>query len=200
MRKLLFLLIFLFVLSGCQKQDTTDALQDLQAADNSGTASEVPDSITEPAVLARAFVYVCGAVQSPGVYELAADARVYEAITAAGGVTDDAAAAYVNQARVVEDGERIYIPNREEVSQKEGAIPEFIDDTLEPQKDSSGKVNINQAGLEELMSLTGIGETKARKIMEYREQNGSFGRIEDLMNVDGIKEGTYRKIEDRITV
>lgn len=144
------------------------------------------------------FVYMCGAVRMPGVYELDSGARVYEAIALAGGMREDAAEAYVNQAQMISDGEQIYIPTEEEVRQGNAAA--F------PERDKSvggtdnGKVNINTASEEELTTLTGIGDTRAKSIVEYRETNGGFQTIEDLMKVDGIKEGVFEKIKDSITV
>lgn len=164
------------------------------------------------------FVYVCGAVRTPGVYELPSGARLYEAIACAGGVREDAAEESINQAQAVSDGERLYIPTDEEVRQGldtylrsgiavggtgslEGA---GAADTISPGGESGsnaeGKVNINTASLEELKTLNGIGDTRAGSIVAYRESNGLFGSIEDLMNVDGIKEGVYNKLKDNITV
>lgn len=153
------------------------------------------------------FVYVCGAVQAPGVYGLEEGARLYEAIACAGGVREDAAEESVNQAQTVADGDRLYIPTDEEVRQgfgeflksgvsvgTEGAKSEGND------KDSAGKVNINTASKEELKTLNGIGDTRAESILSYRELNGPFQTIEALMQVDGIKEGVFNKMKDSITV
>lgn len=155
------------------------------------------------------FVHVCGAVVSPGVYGMEADARVYEAVSCAGGLREDAAGEAVNQAQKVTDGERIYIPTREEVVK--GLIPKTEEDTASSAGSTEesggaqtgstdGKVNINTASAEELKTLSGIGDTRAESIIRYREEQGGFQRIEDLMNVEGIKEGVFEKIKDRITV
>lgn len=155
------------------------------------------------------FVHVCGAVVSPGVYGMEADARVYEAVSCAGGLREDAAGEAVNQAQKVTDGERIYIPTREEVVK--GLIPKTEEDTTlsagsteesggAQTGSTDGKVNINTASAEELKTLSGIGDTRAESIIRYREEQGGFQRIEDLMNVEGIKEGVFEKIKDRITV
>ncbi len=142
------------------------------------------------------FVYVCGAVNAPGVYELKKDARVFEAIGLAGGMTEEAAAEAVNQARPVADGEQIYVPTvRETEMQGVG-----VEDIVTGNADESGKVNINTAGKEELMTLTGIGEAKAQSILDYREEHGQFGSIEDLMLIEGIKEGVFNKIKEDITI
>ena len=155
------------------------------------------------------FVHVCGAVVSPGVYGMEADARVYEAVSCAGGLREDAVGEAVNQAQKVTDGERIYIPTREEVMN--GLIPEAEEDTETAAGSTEesggaqtgstdGKVNINTASAEELKTLSGIGDTRAESIIRYREEQGGFQSVEDLMNVEGIKEGVFEKIKERITV
>lgn len=153
------------------------------------------------------FVYVCGAVQAPGVYGLEEGARLYEAIACAGGVREDAAEESVNQAQTVADGDRLYIPTDEEVRQ---GLGEFLKSGVSigtegtksegNDTDSAGKVNINTASKEELKTLNGIGDTRAESILSYRELNGPFQTIEALMQVDGIKEGVFNKMKDSITV
>lgn len=153
------------------------------------------------------FVYVCGAVQAPGVYGLEEGARLYEAIACAGGVREDAAEESVNQAQTVADGDRLYIPTDEEVRQ---GLGEFLKSGVSVgtegtksegnDTDSAGKVNINTASKEELKTLDGIGDTRAESILSYRELNGPFQTIEALMQVDGIKEGVFNKMKDSITV
>ena len=193
----ILLLIVVISLLGCKGRETTDDLLDLKmVAENEAPREEE----TEPYLEAQAFVYVCGAVLVPGVYELTSAGRIYEAIEMAGGVTPEAAPEFLNQARIVVDGERIYVPTREEVSQEGGQSTVLFDEVHSTGSSESGKVNINHAGLEELQTLTGIGEAKARNIINYREQNGSFQSLEDLMRVEGIKEGTFQKIVDSITI
>ena len=131
---------------------------------------------------------------SPGVYELPAGARVYQAIESAGGTLDGAAPESLNLAQLAEDGQKVYVPSREEAA----AVP---GETASPSSEQgAGKVNLNTAGLEELMTLTGIGQTRAEAIITYREEEGGFRAPEDIMNVDGIKEGIYEKLKDEITV
>ena len=121
-----------------------------------------------------------------GVYELSSESRVYEAIQKAGGFAEDAAITAINQAKVLEDEERIYVPTIEEA-------------TLE-QIQNDGKVNLNTATKEELMTLPGVGESKAKLIIQYREEQGTFQTIEDVMNISGIKEGLFDKIKEYIKV
>lgn len=142
------------------------------------------------------FVYVCGAVNAPGVYELDKGARIFEAVEAAGGMTSAAADFAVNQARKVNDGEQIYVPTVEETA---GNGTEFGESEIAGSMQTD-KVNINTAGKEELMTLTGIGEAKAESIIRFRQEQGGFSKIEDLMKIEGIKEGVFNKIKDDITI
>ncbi len=161
-------------------------------------------------------VYVCGAVRNPGVYELDAQDRITDAADAAGGFSADAATGYINLAAPVTDGQKIYIPTNSEI---EEAIAEGLDiygsevniTSNSPgirsenppgvaSSETSGLVNINSADKSALMTLPGIGEGKADKIIDYREKNGVFKCPEDIMLVAGIKEGLYNKIKDKICV
>ena len=183
------------VAAGCAGKDE-ESLEELSVSAESETEEEgaVPQEEQEPAE--TVYVYVCGAVNAPGVYELKKDARVFEAITLAGGVTAEAAPEAVSQARTVADGEQIYVPTVREV-QMQGS---GVEDIVTGNADVSGKININTAGKEELMTLTGIGEAKAQSILDYREEHGKFGSIEDLMLIEGIKEGVFNKIKEDITI
>lgn len=150
----------------------------------------------------KIYVHVCGAVNAPGVYELKENARVYEALEAAGGMTESAAADWINQAEPVTDGEKIYVLTREEAENSAQSIPgqEGTSSDSEGNNSVSKKVNINTAGKEELMTLTGIGESKAQSIMSYRQEHGSFQNIEELKQIEGIKDGVFNKIKEDITV
>ena len=195
--KAVWLLILAAALAaaGCSDKDG-ESLEELSVSAESETEEEgaVPQEEQEPAE--TVYVYVCGAVNAPGVYELKKDARVFEAITLAGGMTAEAAPEAVSQARTVADGEQIYVPTVREV-QMQGS---GVEDIVTGNADVSGKVNINTAGKEELMTLTGIGEAKAQSILDYREEHGQFGSIEDLMLIEGIKEGVFNKIKEDITI
>lgn len=140
------------------------------------------------------YVHVCGAVQSPGVYELPETARVCDAVFMAGGITADGDTDYINQAATLTDGERVYIPYREELAQ----LTE--EEYLAGQKagTASVKVNINTADAEELMTLNGIGEARAKSIISFREAKGPFSSIEEIMNISGIKAAAFERIKDNI--
>lgn len=145
-------------------------------------------------------VFVCGEVAAPGVYELASDSRIYQAIEAACGLSESAAEDYVNQAELMTDGQRIYIPSADEVQTNGLGTLDSGGNDAGGQSASDGRVNLNTAGKEELMTLTGIGEKKAEAIIQYRDVSGGFGSIEELMQVEGIKEGTFEKIKEDIVI
>lgn len=193
MKKRFYLLplVWLLLLTGC-KDDAILLSQDAEPVQVQQEAAS--GSISEAALSDEdLYAYVCGEVESPGVYSLPAGSRIYELVEAAGGMTETAAPAAVNLAEVLSDGQMVNIPSLEAL-----ASPDPGEDGLSDAE--SGKININTATKEVLMSLSGIGETKADSILSYRDQNGPFAKAEDLMQVDGIGQGTYSKIKDKITV
>ncbi len=141
-------------------------------------------------------VHITGAVPRPGVYALPQGARVQDAISAAGGFLAEADTETINLARELEDGERL------EITYIEGASPVIPTPGLEnePPTSSSELIDINTASQAELESLPGIGPTTAKKIMDYRDANGPFVSIEDIVNVSGIGPVTFERIKDLITV
>lgn len=183
----------------------------------SAALNGVEDSDKNSAPL-KIYVHICGAVVNPGVYELEDGSRVFEGIEAAGGLREDACGDYVNQASALKDGERLVIPTLEEIetAKAEGnarslwemgaadenaaAAASAENSGASASMDGDGRVNINTATESELGNINGIGQGKAAAIVQYRQENGSFASIEDIMNVSGIKEGTYEKIKDKITV
>lgn len=137
------------------------------------------------------YVYVCGQVQNPGVYTLPEGSRVFDLFALAGGFTEDAATDYWNQARLLVDGEMIYVPSKEEVKNRTFDVEST---------DKTNKVNINTASKEELMTLPGIGEAKALAILAYRQENGPFTALEELKQVEGIKDAVFSKVKAYIEI
>ena len=205
MKKKHKILLGMLVLAGCLLFGCEKRRTELFSEEKQDTVSETLDaSGQEEQELQTVFVHVCGAVENPGVYELAGDARVYQAVEAAGGFLPEACEDYVNQAGVLTDGKRLYIPTEDEVRELSQAGKDTLTEELLLQSDSEtdpadGLVNINTASMEELCTLPGIGEGKARHIISYRESTGKFEQIEDIMKVEGIKEGLFGKIRDLIT-
>ena len=140
-------------------------------------------------------VHVCGQVVSPGVYYMSEGARIHQAVEMAGGLTAEADQSVINMASFVTDGMQVYIPDVEE-AEKEGLRPGITD----TEGTADGLVNINTADAAMLMTLPGIGKSKADAIIAYRNDNGTFQSIEDIQNVAGIKESSYSKLKDLIKV
>ncbi|MBP3611143.1 MAG: helix-hairpin-helix domain-containing protein [Lachnospiraceae bacterium] len=154
------------------------------------------EKVSEAPVLV---VYICGAVNNPGVYTLSVGSRLYEAVAMAGGFSAEADPFYHNLARTLEDGERIYIISYAET--KEMTVQQKADGEDGEGKDTAGgPINLNTATKEQLMTLSGIGEARAESILEYREKVGEFTDIEEIMNISGIGEAMFAKIRDKITV
>ena len=132
-------------------------------------------------------IYVVGCVNEPGIYEVEDGTRIYEAIELAGGATDEADLSRLNLAKILLDEEKVVVPKIVNVEEGEGSL-------------ISSVVNINTANVERLSTLSGIGKSTAEKIVKYREENGYFNSVEDIMNVSGIGESKFNAIKDNITV
>ncbi len=148
-------------------------------------------------------VFVNGQVAEPAVYELPPGSLVEAAVEAAGGFTEEANTAVVNLAQPLSDGAQVYVPGEEEnispplaVVSKPNASPAMASAGGGA---AVGLININTATIEELDALPGIGPSTAQKIIEYRESNGPFAAIENIMDVTGIGEAKFAKIRDQIT-
>jgi len=151
----------------------------------------------------QVYIYVCGAVELPGVYSLKQGSRLYEAVELAGGLTADADENCLNMARQITDGEQVVILTQEEATARKEAGTYAYPSGEVPQEaatQGSGLVNINTATAAELTTVSGIGASRAQAIVDYREKNGSFGSIDDIKKVDGIKDGLFSKIKDKITI
>lgn len=199
------------------KTENTDAFTGEETVSAGGDASGEGTAPYEATVL----VHICGEVQSPGVYELDAEARICDVLLMAGGFTQNADTEAVNMAAGIEDGMQIVIPACREDSPDASRMADAASgtehasgNTASGSEHASGNtasgsgyvsggsrlVNINTADKEQLTSLPGIGAGKAQAIIAYREAGGVFRTIEDIMQVDGIKAGVYDKIKDRICV
>jgi competence protein ComEA len=217
---LITVLVLMMVLTGCRRADsaevilTDDSLESasIQITDddnealvsqNESDASETSDGGTSDKELV---IFVCGAVNEPGVYYLKEGHRAVDAIEAAGGFSEDADKTIVNLAAPLSDGIKLQIPTKEEAA---GALADgrsfdsAIDGSLgncSSQVSDGSLVNINRASIDELKTLPGIGDGIAGKIVDYRSENGNFTCIEDIMKVSGIKDKLFSKIKDHITV
>ena len=173
-------------------------------------------------------VDIKGYIKEPGVYELDSNSRVIDVINRAGGLLEDSNTEYINLSKKIVDEMIIIIYSNSEVEKFKQTDKEIIyieykcvcpdnkndacintDDVVNTngikkdkivENNSSNKISINTATLEEFMTLSGIGESKAKSIIEYRQSNGNFEKLEDIMNVSGIGESAYSKIKDSITL
>ena len=213
-------LIALMCLIGCGRSDAPVVLESLEEVQDAGNDAEQahaeegagssrsgdpePENAESEQDIATVTVHVCGAVREPGVYELPGDARVADALVAAGDFAADADTEYLNLAAFLTDGQQVYVPTEEEVLT--GSVPEaadgsrYADGGTAAGEDASGRININTATAAQLKTLPGIGDVKANAIIAYREAKGDLADVSEIRQVDGIKEGLYRQIKDSICV
>jgi len=204
-----------FLLAGCGRKDAyviSGETLDESLAD----ASSVDETVLDSGPSATIYVDVDGAVSQPGVYSLPDNARVFDAVDAAGGLLSEACSEILNQAEHVSDGQKLYIMTKEEwEAQKEldgsqewtvtqeGTGKQGQNGTQGTQKQAEQDdelVDLNRATEGELCTLPGIGQTRAQAIIAYREASGGFRSIDEIQNVSGIKSGTYEKIKNKIKV
>ncbi len=178
--------IFLFV--GCGKASYFQSTELVEAKEEQTDESKVVENL----IPATIYVQVAGAVVKPDVYELPNGSRVYAAIEAAGGLLDEADDSDINQAALLEDGQKLYIYTEEEIAD--------IERQEQSKEAEDGLVNINTATATELMTLPGIGQSKANQIIAYRDANGLFSSIEDIKNVSGIGDGIFNQINSYIKI
>lgn len=162
--------------------------------------SAVASETTAPAQAAVVVVHVVGAVRQPGLYTLAGGSRVGDAITAAGGVTPEAAGEAVNLARVLADGEQVFLPTKKQVAAGVVSPPGAAGAAAGGGTTAGGKIDLNRATAAELDTLPGVGPSTAKKIVDDRTKNGPFTKIEDLMRVTGIGQKKFDSLKDLVTV
>ncbi len=225
----IYMILGMVIFSGCEgnvsvlKNGTMEEFPQTEdiKCDDAGSQKTQEDKDSEGAVMSKnedldqdeqkdaenlIYVDLGGAVKNPGVYSLTEGSRVFEVIALAGGFQKDAYSKAINQAQVLEDGEQIYVYTVQEAEDllSRGVLlgkDALVENSNSAENIVSGnKVNLNLANKEVLMTLTGIGSTRAEAILQYRAVHGKFGKIEELMQVEGIKEKTYEKIKDYITV
>ena len=199
----IFSLLLALLISGCSDEEVvfsedpvTESAEISETEECSGSEAVAAAESTK----APAYVYVIVAVNRPGVYEVREDSRVFEVIERAGGFREDAAAESLNLASTVRDGAVYQVLSREEYEKAGGSSGSGATEGAASGAGNRGLVNINTASVTELTGINGIGESRAQAIVTYREENGGFSCIEDIMKVSGIKDGLFNKIKDQITV
>ena len=143
-------------------------------------------------------VHIDGCVNKPGIIEIDEGSRIADAIDLVGGLTSDASTKNINLAYELQDGEKIYIPSKEESHNNEETIQ--VVSMGNTQSSSNGKININTASIDELQTISGIGKSTAQKIIDYRNENGKFKKIEELKEITGIGDRKYDIIKEQVTV
>ena len=164
----------------------------ISTSDEAGSHFDSSDDSTKDDSNTDIYVHICGAVINPGVYQVPVGTRVYQALELAGGSSDDAYLSGINLADKLADGQKVYIPAEGENA--EGIL------SIDSGGVQSVMININTASEAELMTLPGIGQSRAKDIINYRVKNGFFESIDDIMKVSGIKEAAFEKIKDLIKV
>lgn len=180
--------LFAGILYSCQPEKTV--VEETFSETETSTEATFDSGQEEISSIAGIYVYVCGEVQNPGVYELAPGSRICDALAAAGGTLKSAAEETMNLAATVSDGDKIYVPS-------EGETPQ---ESIGSGTSQGGKVNINTADKEQLMTLPGIGEAKANAIISYRKEHGDFKDIQEIMNISGIKQAAFDNVKEFISV
>lgn len=209
-----------------QKEDDDVSEEQISSDKNRSDDNEEANSQVYQREIA---VHICGAVNQPGVYYLKENQRLYEAVAKAGGFREDADEDYLNQALILEDGMKVVVPTIAETTvknemkeigleEKEESLSKSILTAQESEKTAleegflhkkegtdviaaqESKIDLNTADETLLCTLPGIGESRAKSIIAYRQENGPFRSPEDVMNVSGIKEAAYEKIKDYIMV
>ena len=191
----------------------TDQNREAEPSAGSTDRTELSDASSEEAK--TLVVHICGAVSAPGVYELPAGSRIIDVVEAGGGFLPEADEACCNLAEEIVDGCQIYIMTKTEScadgqTEKKAGIQTSPDSDMRTTDRNvrsnsapaleNGLVNLNTADVAALMTLPGIGESRAKAIISYREQHGAFAQIEDIMKISGIKQAAFSKIKDKITV
>ncbi|SKB59713.1 competence protein ComEA [Lachnospiraceae bacterium] len=189
MTGILILLLCVFF-SGCGSEENVLYPVDTEVSESTEASEETAEA--EERSEQTIYVYLCGAVQNPGVYEVPEGTRLFEVLRLAGGMRADASDSSLNQAEKLTDGQQIRVPTQDEAESTPG-------DTI-PEDKADPRVNINTADEAELTTISGIGASRARAIIAWREEHGSFQTIEDIKNVTGIKEGLFSRIRDSIRV
>lgn len=189
--------IVMIILAGCS---FSVPVREEESIDSTAVikADQKEEEDTEQAREAEIYVHVCGYVKKPGVYRLHFGARTQEAIDAAGGFSEKANQTAWNLAEVLQDGMQVYIPSKDETKEALNEEQSLGKDLSASQKKDT--VNINTASKEELMTLPGIGESRADAVIACREEKGSFTSIEGIKDAAGIGDGIFNRIKDLITV
>lgn len=184
-----------FVFDRHQQHTQSEAAQSIKMSELSHASKSKKENVTQSGkAKASFFVDVAGAVNRPGVYRFSKGMMVLDAIKQAGGTLNNADLKSVNQAKKLTDSSKVYIPFQGEVKQASN-----INESSQNEEDKP-VVNINSAQLADFKNVKGVGPKKAQKIIDYREKNGDYQKIEDLQKVGGFGTKTIESLKDQLTV
>ena len=191
-----------FIINNFEKNENEFEISNIEFEEN-----KIENINAEIEEKSQIIVHIAGEILNPGVISLDEGARIIDAINKAGGLTNEADLSKVNLAYILEDAQKIYIPNVNEKEIIENMRSEIVKSGSTQENSNTGeklkngeKININTATQKELQKLTGIGESIALRIINYRKENGKFNTIEDIKNVSGIGESKFNKIKNDIIV
>lgn len=191
-----------FIINNFEKNENEFEISNIEFEEN-----KIENINAEIEEKSQIIVHIAGEILNPGVISLDEGARIIDAINKAGGITNEADLSKVNLAYILEDAQKIYIPNVNEKEIIENMSSEIVKSGSTQENSNTGeklkngeKININTATQKELQKLTGIGESIALRIINYRKENGKFNTIEDIKNVSGIGESKFNKIKNNIIV
>lgn len=214
-----FIMIIYFVssnvlnINGKSKEEGNNSLSSSEFSKKEETIDEISNE--------KIYIHITGEVKNPGVLKINDGTRLADVIEKAGGIKENGDIKYLNLAKKVQDGEKIYIPNKKEITEFEkGQMEEKIGDTaryieensISKEKNAKNEnktkekeknkniININKASKEELIKIPGIGDITAQKIIEKRKKNGDFKNIEEIKSVEGIGEAKFEKIKNNICI
>ena len=184
--------------------ETKNEIEDYNTQDdfNDGSSS----SLFGTKQLANIVVHVIGEVKKPGVIKLKEGSRIIDAINKCGGQTEEADLSKINLAYILDDGSQVYIPRVKEdiqnttIMKTEAGNNVIVNNVTQTNNEKDPKVNLNTATLEKFMTLPGVGESTAQKIIEYRNKNKKFKNIDELKNVSGIGEAKFNTLKEYIYV
>ena len=187
----LILIIIICVYFFTQKNSNSNLILNDLFVEDSSVDTQENEQIT---------IHIAGEINNPGVFYLSPNSRIIDAINAAGGSTDIANLDKINLAYKLQDGQKIYIPSIYDEEISNYITNNSGDNVLDSSSNINTTININTATQSELETLPGIGEATAQKIIDYRNRNGKFHKVEDIMNVSGIGESKFNNIKDKISV
>ena len=178
------------------------AAKEMLSPFSSSEENQLPEGNTVEEDVRPKFMYtdIKGSVKEPGIYSFSSEERVYDVLKRAGGLLEEADSDRINFSAKIEDQQVLYIPAVGE------ELPEHLDQLVSPEGKQStadsepSKININTASPSELQQIPGIGSVKAQEIIRFREENGSFQKVEDLQEISGIGEKTVEKLKNFVTM